>query len=277
MFDVSVIIVNYNCSNEVEKCVSSLRMYCKNDIEIILVDNKSVDLDIKKLKTIAANFNCNIVQLNKNLGFAAGCNAGASRSKRRWLHFLNPDCEVTEDIKKVYENISSFSKEKIYTTCMSDNSGVVYNNIYAVPKFLNLLKISMGLKGIYWAQGSSIIIAFDSFSKIGGWDESYFMYAEDLDICYRAALDGIMLEKIDCLIRHLGGGSTSSVWNVYERLCRVYDSQLLFYKKHGSSIEYLIVSLIIITRAFIKNKEISFPELRAFVNSLRRLKFRNLI
>jgi N-acetylglucosaminyl-diphospho-decaprenol L-rhamnosyltransferase len=277
MSSVSIIIVNYNCSKEIEKCVLSLRKACREQIEIVLVDNFSNNEEIKRLNATANKFDCIVVHLARNLGFAAGCNAGAERSNGKWLHFLNPDCEVEFEISLLYSHLPSMAKNKVYTTKMTDNFGVIYNNVYAVPKFLNLIKILIGLDGLYWAQGSSIIIYRDNFLQIGCWDEKYFMYAEDLDICYRAALNGFMLEKLDYFVKHVGGASTSNLWSSYERLCRVYFSQILFYKKYGNGIEYLVVSFLLLFRSFIKNKKFNYLEWKAFFKSVRYIGWRHIV
>src|SRR5438046_4611 len=94
--DVSVIIVNYNTSSFVKKCIESI-IKCSTKViyEIIIIDNQSPNRDIEEFQNHYSN--TSFYFLSKNRGFGAGCNYGAFRAKGKYLLFLNPDIILTQN------------------------------------------------------------------------------------------------------------------------------------------------------------------------------------
>ena len=93
---VSIIIVNYNTHEYLDKCLNSIQKNLKDlDYEIIVVDNDSPDREIEKVEL---NFpRVNFYFLKKNQGFGAGCNYGVKKSSGKYLLFVNPDIEFTDN------------------------------------------------------------------------------------------------------------------------------------------------------------------------------------
>lgn len=266
--DVSVVIVNFNCASHVESCVKSLRQICGPALEIIVVDNASEKFDIEQLRCLSINLGFVVIESAENRGFAAGSNLGAKAARSRWIHFLNPDCTVDAGILNVYKSIGDLSNNAIYTTRMRDGDGSIRGNVYAVPKFRNLVRASLKLDFVEWAQGSSILITADKLQSLGGWDESYFMYAEDLDLCYRAQLHGLPLRVLDTTVTHVGGGSSGKVWTSAQRERRTYRAQRRFFEKHGSLLEYVCVMPLLIMRGALVDRKIPVNAICAFFGSL---------
>lgn len=268
--DVGVIVVNFNCASHVELCVKSLRHVCGTALEIVVVDNASEKCDLEQLRHLGADLGFIVIESPENRGFAAGCNLGAKAARSTWLHFLNPDCTVDAGICKIYKSIKDLPDDAIYTTRMRDGNGKACGNVYAVPKLLNLVRASLRLDFVVWAQGSSILIAADKLQSLGGWDESYFMYAEDLDLCYRAKLHGLPLRVLDSTVTHVGGGSSGKVWSSAQREERIYKAQRRFFEKYGSLLEYVCVMPLLIVRAALLERKSPVITIRAFFGSFSR-------
>lgn len=265
--DMSVIIVNYNCAPYVQSCVRSLREECGSEIAIIVVDNASDQANRDMLVQLLEGFGCEIILSPENRGFAAGCNIGAQAANSSWFHFLNPDCTVETGLRAAYHALIQSSENAIYTTKIYNENGKLQGNNYAVPFFGNLVRTYLGLGSVRWAQGSSILISRANFSALGGWDESYFMYAEDLDFCYRAHLQGLPLRTISANVVHVGGASSSKTWTNFERERKVFRAQYLFFRKHASVLEYsFVMPLLILRSAIIERKRPVFA-FRAFLAS----------
>ncbi|MBK7252919.1 MAG: glycosyltransferase [Ignavibacteria bacterium] len=94
--ELSIIIVNYNTHEYLEKCLYSILKYLRKiNFEIIVVDNNSTDRSIEKLEEKFVNVK--FYFLNENKGFGAGCNYAAGKSSGKYLLLVNPDIEVTNN------------------------------------------------------------------------------------------------------------------------------------------------------------------------------------
>lgn len=92
---ISVIIVDFNSGNRLQKCLKHLQSQSYKSFEVIIVNNGSENYSVQDLRTF--NVNIELIKANKNLGFAAGCNLAAKTAKGRWLAFLNPDAYADEN------------------------------------------------------------------------------------------------------------------------------------------------------------------------------------
>src|SRR5262245_17274310 len=91
--EVSVVVVNLNRRDLLEKCLQSLWRQTFKDLEVVVVDNGSSDDSVKFLKSVDDS-RLQIVELPKNRGFAGGCNAGIVRARGRFIATLNNDAEA---------------------------------------------------------------------------------------------------------------------------------------------------------------------------------------
>ena len=100
--DLSIIIINYNLSQEIENCLNSLLEKINTPkhwaYEIIIIDNDSPDGGLKETEKKFNGENIYFYYLNENLGFGKGCNYGFSKAKGDFICFLNPDTIIKEDI-----------------------------------------------------------------------------------------------------------------------------------------------------------------------------------
>ena len=258
----SIIIVNFNSGNLLEKCIESVyQNFYRPDFELIVVDNHSKDSSYsyltkeKKRSTVVFNKN--------NVGFAKACNIGVSKSKGEYLLFLNPDTIILEvdlqDLKIIYEQdpkIGTIGVKQIgelgivHKTCAQFPNAKQYLN-----KITGLNKISSKIFPFRFLDlnynedqfvdqviGSFLFIKKSIFNQHQGFDEQFFVFYEEMDLAYRLNLSGLdNFYHSKMTIYHLGGGTTSKVKE--HRLIYSWESRLKFFKKHKGIIENVLIKL----------------------------------
>lgn len=209
MIELSVIVVVYNCAKELRKLLTDfLKGNQQIDIEVIIVDNASSD---KTDELVKSHFKKVIFLKNKrNLGFATAANQGAEIAKGRWFLFLNPDTVVSpHNIEQMLRFIKSNSKIGIAGCKILNSDGSLQPSCGNFPTILNIFldriplvhkifKTELIRDDSYyeldrepdWVSGAFFLVKRDIFRKLNGFDENYFMYAEDVDFCYRARRSG---------------------------------------------------------------------------------------
>jgi GT2 family glycosyltransferase len=227
--DLSIIIVNYRGWQHLRKCLDSLVAFSGAllQYEVIIVDNNSSDGIIDEFKSDYSDF---LFIINKvNGGFANGCNLGCSYAKGDFLLFLNPDTVITELaveqlLKRAKENPGNF-----ISSCRQVNQNGKENKAFGLfPGFGTLTgferAISRGLNKKMitekttekdnsiapdWVSGSIMLINSEIFLKLGRFDEDFWMYFEDTDLCRRARnMQGEIKYYTDITIQHNHGGSS---------------------------------------------------------------------
>jgi GT2 family glycosyltransferase len=227
MLDLSVIIVNYKCWSRLGKCLDSLLDIPQSVVsfEVIIVDNASDDGILPKFQTAYQQFS--FIENSGNNGFAHGCNLGASKASGKYLLFLNPDTVVNETALigllnkawscKEYSIVSCCqvredgSEEKPYGSFLSPMTLTGWlralKHLYSGSK--RKLDSEAGILSPDWVSGSLIMIKKLNFNKLKGWDEDFWMYFEDVDLCKRARDNGgDIILLLNVVIEHNHGGSS---------------------------------------------------------------------
>jgi GT2 family glycosyltransferase len=252
MIFLSIILVNYNGANFLYDCLNSINQFVNcSDYEVIIVDNSSTDDSVKIIKE-----NFPLVKLicsQDNLGFGKANNLAVKYAQGRYLLFLNTDTILIEDTPKILVNYLTQNKDVgvagsritfqdgSYQLSCGNLPNLLMEFIYKIRALLDnrwhhILskiydKIYLNVQEVSWVTGACMMMRRDIFEKLGGFDESFFMYFEDVDICKRVHEVGfkvIYYPKTSLI--HLSGGSSQSIKkkvNVYYR-----DSQLYYYQKH---------------------------------------------
>ena len=236
---ISFIIVTYNSDETIVDCINAIVCSSQGiDFEIIVVDNDSHTGDI--LSTL--NLDClKLFLLKDNIGFAAANNIGFDNSKYDKIVFVNPDCILNcSFVNKIKE---SELNNKLITSNLVTKDGHAQKSIHAVPTILNLTKKKLGFVYQFWFQGALVAGSRESLENIGCWSEDYFMYAEDLDICYKAIIKGYKLEVMQCDVIHIGGTSTSTVWSHSERQKKIEKANVVFFRKFHILKNYILIKL----------------------------------
>ena len=244
----SIIIVNYNSGDLLEKCVSSIVKQLDPGYEIVIYDNASSDDSVSRFTSgIHGNTVIRFLYGKENLGFAKANNLAAREAKGRFFHFLNPDIIVNEQLRKDYRAILVNPGSPVTVTSLVDENGNLQKNRHIIPTIGNyFIRLFKKEKTAYWTIGASVIMHRDAFHRISGWPEDYFMYAEDLDLFYMLYKAGISICYLDTRLMHVGKGSTRNIWTEQERLLIVERSFKRFYKKQGFLWQYYLIRPILL-------------------------------
>ena len=210
---VSVIINNWNGKEDTIRAINSFLNSSYKNIEIIFVDMDSEDgsfEEISKIKGVKA------IQAGANLGFGNGVNLGYKYSKGDFIFTCDADVEVGKDcFKKLVEaaeknpEISIFApveynREDRRTIQLLGMSIDFLGYPYPMHHKINLENIED--KQIFYFSGSSLFIRREVIENIGLFDKDIFMFAEDLDFCWRAQLAGYKFKLVkDADFYHKGG------------------------------------------------------------------------
>ena len=262
---VSIVIVNYNSGHFLYECLKSINSYAGNNFEVIVVDNHSSDDSINECFSFFDNSKFRCIILPDNLGFAKANNVGAKESKGDIIHFLNPDTILREGMCSDYQQCLS-EPTYIYINTLQnlDYSYVESKNL--IPTLPNIFRKLFGAtRCAYWYTGASVIISRFNYNKIGGWNESYFMYSEDLDLFYKAQKIGLTVKSLPTIITHAGGGSSSKVWNNYERELIVQNSFRHFFIVNGIKWQYPLVLILTFFRVLMIRPKQSLFFLRVWI------------
>lgn len=197
---ISYIIVSYNTCQYTIQTVESIMKNC-NHYEIIVIDNNSTDNTVQELQALN-NSNLVIIRSKVNLGFSKANNLGAKSAKGDFFVFINPDTLVLSDVgNELYELYkTSFVGTKTILSPQIINADYTLqhcNNLFPVIsvktpfKYLKKrLDNNRDLIKCDWITGVCLSMPRNVFVELNGWNEIYDLYAEDLDICYRAHLKG---------------------------------------------------------------------------------------
>lgn len=254
MITLSVIIVSFNTQELTLKCINSIFKHYEKEIEkkefeIILVDNNSDDNTVKLIKEKFKN--ALIIENKENYGFSKGNNIGAKKAQGEFLLFLNSD---TYFENSTINGMISFLKEKneigVLGGRIIDKNGNTQKSAGNFFKLYNVFwenKFSpRTLQEVDWIEGSFFIIRQDLFNKIGGFDENFFMYVEDMELCYRIEKLGYKVYFYkNSYVVHLGQGSSDRTFAVVS----IYKGMMYFYKKHKSTLEYSVLKMLLMIKA----------------------------
>ncbi len=229
---ISFIIVNFRSKKYLSSCINSIRNNCSN-FEIIIVNNDNDFFDYPDAQIINS----------ENKGFGSACNLGAKTARGKILCFLNPDTEVLNNPKKIIEYFNAEEKtgiigakivdtdnktEKWCAGCETTFWNLIRNNI-GLPKSKKIWNSSKTIE-CGKVSGCSLFIKKDIFDSIGGFDEKFFMYFEDEDLCKRIRQKGFRVIYFpEFSVKHLGGKSFSSK---FKQKKYFYKSMFYYFKKH---------------------------------------------
>ncbi len=258
--ELSVIIINYNGLQFLQNCFDSL-IQNLNEInhEIIVFDNNSVDESTVFIKEKYPNVIC--IQSKQNLGFGVGNNRAVAAAQGDYLLLINNDTIVLDALKPVLEHLKSdnsigvvgikmLNKNKEYL--QSSRKFPNPRNMFQMKNMLRLeneFKSGIFIKNSYevdWMTGSFLMLSKQTYQEIGGFDNDYFMYVEDVDFCKKIAELGykrIFLPAFSYI--HFVGFSNSK----NPQLIKGYE---IYIDKHCTGINKFICQCALKTNKYIK-------------------------
>ena len=286
--DLSIIIVNYRAWKHLRECLDALNASSGAlfQSEVIIVDNDSADGVIDEFKSIYPDF---IFIINKiNGGFANGCNLGSTIAKGDFFLFLNPDTVASEtEVGKLLER----AKENpgIYiSSCRQVNEngkeskafglfqgfGTLTGFERSIYKVINRKRIAEKteekdkLINPDWVSGSVMMIKREVFQNLGGFDEDFWMYFEDTDLCRRARnLKGGIAYYTDISIQHNHGGSSRiNLKTTSLTKTEVIISQHLYISKHMTGAGRFLIQTYLILNNFISGTFMAFLGILLFAS-----------
>jgi GT2 family glycosyltransferase len=254
---LDIVIVNWNAGLQLAEAVTSIVQHHDNLVlSVIIVDNASSDDSIARVEALPSlPFQLQIIRNKQNRGFAAACNQGAALATGYYLLFLNPDTRLLENSLSVPQAFMKQSENADAGICgiqLQDESGHVARTCARFPSLGIFVAQVLGLNKVSWFRSwgthmsewdhgkarevDHVIGAFyltrrSLFELLGGFDERFFVYLEDLDFSLRAREAGwrtVYLAEAQAF--HLGGGASHQV--KARRLFYSLRSRLLYGFKH---------------------------------------------
>jgi O-antigen biosynthesis protein len=256
MFDISIVIVNYNVRDHLDNCISSI--YKSNNeeykIEIFIVDNNSIDGSSNFIKEKYPSVN--LIENNLNLGFSKANNIALKKVSGRFILLLNPDtileegtfkklikfCEENKSIGVVSSKLIQ-ANGKLDLACKRSfpTFSVAFPRILGLAKLFPKSKIFGKYNLTYLDEdkthevdaicGAFMFMPKYVLDKVGFFDEDYFMYGEDLDLCYRIKKQGYKIYYYpEVKTVHLKGESTKKSGLAYVN--NFYGAMNIFVKKN---------------------------------------------
>lgn len=270
MRQLAIVIVNWNAGEQLRECLASLPLAAAPlpmlgvELRVVVVDNASNDASADGLPTQVL-----LLRNAHNRGFAAACNQGARAAPQAdWLLFLNPDTRLFADsLQHPLRCLDAPAQADvgILGIQLEDEHGGVARSCARFPALSQFVAQAFGLDRLYptlshtmreWDHhetrrvpqviGAFFLVRGGLFRQLGGFDERFFVYFEEVDLCYRAWRAGwASLYLTDARAFHRGGGTSTQV--KAHRLFYSLRSRLAYFDKHGSWAARLGIRLLIWT------------------------------
>jgi GT2 family glycosyltransferase len=263
---VSIILVNYNGADVLPACLNSLAKFIPPDnCEIILVDNNSQD---DSIKYVTENFpNIKLMRMSRNCGFGAGNNAGAKIAQGKFLFLLNTDVTLTNnilphliDLMQKRLDVGIIGTKLLFPDQSFQLSVAPAISIQGEFKSRNSHKLAANkeylqrleqeyqiMQEVDIVVGASLFIRAELFDDLGGFDENFFMYFEDADLCQRVQNKGYkILYTPEVYLIHIRGYSMKK--NADAMAVEYRRSQIYYYKKHRPQWESLILKVYLFVK-----------------------------
>lgn len=273
MKTLSIIIVNWNVIEMLCRLIDSiLRFSGTFDYEIIIIDNNSIDGSVNILKTkYKDQINSGLLKIianNFNAGFAKANNQGLKIADSQYVLFMNPDMELLDaNYLKLIDFMKAAPNVGICTCRLTFGEHTVQPNIKSDPDFCSQALIMLKLHHfLFWlpclknhlqkkfdysqnkyveqVMGAFIFTRKDIMEKVGGWDENYLLWWEDVELCKKIREFGYEIVYVQTVeVVHYGGLSFIQA-PTFRKQRRFNKSMLTYFKKHHSKLEYGILFLL---------------------------------
>jgi GT2 family glycosyltransferase len=289
--DLSIVIVSWNTADLLLRCLQSIYANAPSvRFDIWIVDNASTD---DSVRCIQANYPGVHLLLNKkNVGFARANNEAIQQCSGRYVLLLNPDTLVHPDaLDRLVNFMGTHPDAGACGSRYLNPDGTLQWSCAPFPTLsrefwrMNHLdvvhaygKYDMAhwdihqVREVEVLQGASLLIKREVINQVGLLDPGYFMYTEETDLCYRIYQAGWKLYWVpESTITHFGGQSTQQVADTM--FLRLYESKVIFMRKHYGSWSAFVYKLILGTSAL--TRIIAIPIAWCFIPAKRQM-HRNL-
>ncbi len=251
MLDISIVILNWNTRDMLASCLDCIAQSVAGfDVEIIVVDNASSDGSQAMVRERFPHVH--LIANRENVGFAGGNNQAMAVSGGRYMLLINSDAFLMADALRAMLDLAEASPQVGIVGAQLLNvdgsfqaSHTPFPNLW--QEFLILSGLGRRLHGRWYpsqgpeedkgpqiadyVEGACLLVRREAYKEVGGLDEGYFMYAEEVDWCFAMRKKGWQVwYQPAARVIHLGGGSSQG--RVTQREGDLYRSRVRFFRKH---------------------------------------------
>jgi GT2 family glycosyltransferase len=226
---VDVVVVSYNSRRYLRSCVEPLSEI--GGVHVIVVDNASADGSLEALRDLPVA----AIQRETNGGFAVGCNEGTRAGASPFVLFLNPDAAIEgESLRRLVEVMSSDERIGLAAPRIEHLDGSLAYSLRRFPRLRSTFSQALFLHRLAphaewadetirdtrryarpwspeWVSGACMLVRRSALEAVGGWDEGFFLFGEDVDLCARLRAEGLSISYVpDACVRHREGASAPS-------------------------------------------------------------------
>jgi GT2 family glycosyltransferase len=234
MNNVSLIIVNYNTVDYLHACLASIYRYMPAETEVIVVDNASVDGSCAMVKHEFPQVK--LIESSENLGFGLGNDLGVQQATNDYVMLFNSDAVLQMDTA---QGLLQYLMANPTVSCVTPRVVLPYSldiqpkTFGYQPNFKTVFMQSTGLNRLLpnnpffagidgdsrwaremevgWVSGVCMLMQREHYLSVGGFDERFFMYCEDIDLCMKLSALGKIVLLDDFDIIHHGGASSKTI------------------------------------------------------------------
>lgn len=268
MARLSIIIVNWNVRELLDRCLASIFAsdLAPGSFEIIVVDSASADDSVAMVRQKYPAVR--LLAQERNVGFTRGNNIGLAQAQGDFLLLLNPDTEVSRKaLGALVDYLERHPAVGIVGPHTLNSDGSHQSSRRRFPSLMTGIFESSWLAAaaparierdyrmletddddimlVDWVQGSALMLRRELYRDIGGMDEAYVMYSEELDYCRRAKHAGWQVAYHGgAVIAHHGGKSSEQV--AAQTLIHFHTSKLRYFRKHHGFGQYVFLRAILL-------------------------------
>ncbi len=274
MRDLAIIIVNYNTCDLTLDCLHSIySKKWKTDFDVVVVDNNSSDNSASQIEKKFPQVL--LIKSKENLGFSNGNNLGIKKVPARNYMLLNSDTKILDEAIDKLMNFLENTNFDIVTCKLVNSDGSFQPNGGGLPKIPVVVSWLFGIDDLLskfikfpsyhfqnnsffkegmeigWISGAVMLIKDEVIKKIGGLDGNIFMYAEDVEFCYRAKKVGFKIGWTKTAeILHIHGASLDRPH--FRQWLGEFNGILYIYKKYYGNIWFFVLRIMIYFAIFLR-------------------------
>jgi len=254
---MSVVIVSYNSRHLLRACLVSIESEPFG--EVIVIDNASSD---GSGDMVAQDFAwVRLIKSNSNDGYGAAANRAIASCSSKYILLLNCDTLLQAGaLQALYDYLDQHPQVAVAGPSLMNPNGTHQDSCFPFPTPLQVLlretslskirpdKMSSGsprfAQAVPWVLGAALAIRRSTFESVGGFDPTFFMYYEEVDLCYRLHKAGLQTHFVSAAaVTHIGGASTKQQRTIMA--IQLYKSLCHFYRQHYSRFQSFQLQLVL--------------------------------